>query len=329
MEKKKRDFLIIIIIDILTFISSIYFIFYLPIMKVVKHLDSQIHANLISENSSYDSDSGTMYSPIYYYEVKGVSYTCKSSISSSKSPDLSKDLVYYNSNNPSQCVTQYSTSANGVAIFVSVLFTIVLTYAIFAKNKPINKSNGTNSVNSNNNYEIDNYNASLKEHEAMVKSERIKGIINKHKFGLVFSFFYLINLPAILFLLLFTVINGSMYSQNLKAKDYTTTTAVANYSEKCASLENEEDFCVVYEFEIKGDTYTADRYVSTSSMLDDKTKIYYDEANPENYLFEENLLPKSAIVGFYFQLFGLIVCAILFVFVVRTIIKFIKELTSN
>ena len=73
-------------------------------------MDRKTTATGVEENYHTNSDGDDMYSPIFYYDVKGETYACKSSVSSSFKP--SKDTtVYYDSKNPSSCITDYDLSS--------------------------------------------------------------------------------------------------------------------------------------------------------------------------------------------------------------------------
>lgn len=81
--------------------------------------DGEAKAIDIVWSSHYDSDNGTMYTPTYTYEVDGQQYFCRSN-SSSSSQSGAKGIVYYNVNNPSQCMTDFDS--NTTTIFLIFLF---------------------------------------------------------------------------------------------------------------------------------------------------------------------------------------------------------------
>lgn len=90
-------------------------------------LDGEIKATNISWESHYDSDNGTMYRPIYSYEVDGEFYTCRSNTSSS-SRSGAKGTVYYDTNNPENCMTDFDNGSNVIVIcflFLPIIFMIV------------------------------------------------------------------------------------------------------------------------------------------------------------------------------------------------------------
>lgn len=90
-------------------------------------LDGETKATTINWESYYDSDNGTMYRPIYSYEVNGESYTCRSSTSSS-SRSGAKGTVYYDTKNPENCMTDFDNGTNFIVIgflLLPIIFMIV------------------------------------------------------------------------------------------------------------------------------------------------------------------------------------------------------------
>lgn len=80
-------------------------------------LDSEVKADRVEVNSHVDSEGSIMYSPIYYYDVNGVEYTCSTGFSSNTYPDTEGVTVYYDSSDPSNCLTDYSKS-NSILILL-------------------------------------------------------------------------------------------------------------------------------------------------------------------------------------------------------------------
>ena len=90
---------------------------YISSVKKAKRLDSTVTSTSV-EVKSYISDEGnTMYSPVYTYEVNGKTYKCESTSSSSIYPSNDNKTVYYDSKNPSNCMTKYSKSGNTILLF--------------------------------------------------------------------------------------------------------------------------------------------------------------------------------------------------------------------
>lgn len=106
-----------------------------------KEYDSKTKAYKIIDNCVYD-DGSHVCSPIYYYRVNGANYQCDSGISSSMSVDHSKDIVYYDSLDPSFCSTEYDSGVDlGIYLFLflPLIFVIFAVYQISKIGKRIKK----------------------------------------------------------------------------------------------------------------------------------------------------------------------------------------------
>lgn len=104
-----------------------------------KSSDSSVTSTHV-EVRTYKSDDGTtMYSPVYLYKVDGESYVCPSYFSSSRNPGNSNKTVYYDPDNPANCVVEYSTSDNKILLFMVIpIFSIVIAVVnIMKANKRI------------------------------------------------------------------------------------------------------------------------------------------------------------------------------------------------
>lgn len=129
VKKGKKFFLIFFIIGILFFLifGGIYIF---NIIKL-KNLDSETMSTRVHINS-YTNDEGTMmYSPVYYYSVNGIGYSCESSSSSSVNPGTENKKVFYDSNNPSNCMSEFSKSNNNfilLFLFIPIIFIIISIY---------------------------------------------------------------------------------------------------------------------------------------------------------------------------------------------------------
>lgn len=84
-------------------------------------LDAQVNANNIEWIEEYDDD-GVTYKPIYYYEIEGVEYKCSSSVSSSSKN--TKGIVYFNTKNPNECLTDYEKN-NSKWLLLILLFPVI------------------------------------------------------------------------------------------------------------------------------------------------------------------------------------------------------------
>ncbi len=69
-------------------------------------LDSQTMSTSVNPNRHQDG-SDYAYSPIFVYEVDGQTYTCASGVSSSIGPGEGPHVIYYDSKDPSNCMSDY------------------------------------------------------------------------------------------------------------------------------------------------------------------------------------------------------------------------------
>ena len=121
------------------------------IMNIInyKSLDSEIMSNHVEINTYEDSDSGTMYSPTYYYNIRGKEYKCSSQGSSSIMPSTKNRKVYFDSKNPSRCMTDYSRGNNKwilLFLLLPIVFISVAVYNIIKVNKRIKLINELNTT---------------------------------------------------------------------------------------------------------------------------------------------------------------------------------------
>lgn len=92
--------------------------------RKLNSFDSITKATRIVIDAHEDDDGDILYSPIYYYEVNGVEYMCSSNSSSSIKPNTSNKDVYYNSQKPEDCMSEY-TKKSSKFIFIAMLFPMV------------------------------------------------------------------------------------------------------------------------------------------------------------------------------------------------------------
>ena len=104
-----------------------------------KALDSEIKATNVIWEEHYDSEDGTTYSPNYEYIVDGKIYVCKSTTSSSSRGG--DGIVYYNSKNPGQCMTDFDNSSSGILAFFLIIPVIFIVVGALQIKKSITKSN--------------------------------------------------------------------------------------------------------------------------------------------------------------------------------------------
>lgn len=135
--KKGRRFYYIFLLAGLLFLIILGSVFISSIIKA-KKLDATVLSTRVEVRSHIDDEGSTMYSPVYYYEARGESYSCGSNSSSSINPGNENKLVYYESSNPSNCMTEYSKSSNNWLLLVMLLPIVFIVVAIININK-VNK----------------------------------------------------------------------------------------------------------------------------------------------------------------------------------------------
>lgn len=123
----------------LVFIVAIIAMIYSSI-RSKKFLTSQVEAYKVEIKQHYDSEDGTMYTPIHYYNVNGVEYVCKKGGSQNRvSSSMEDKIVYYNPNDPSECTTEYAKSTNGTLYVFFGIFAIAFGVIGFTNVSKINK----------------------------------------------------------------------------------------------------------------------------------------------------------------------------------------------
>lgn len=103
-------------------------------------LDGKTMSTRIDVNSYIDDEGQTMYSPIYYYVVHEKEYSCASNSSSSINPGTENKPVYYDTKNPSNCMTEYSKSSNWILIafmLLPIIFIVVGVLNMIKVNKRV------------------------------------------------------------------------------------------------------------------------------------------------------------------------------------------------
>lgn len=114
--------------------------FGIPIIVKYKSLDSSVTSSRVEVRSYLNDESEFMYSPTYYYKVDETTYSCKSNTSSSVDPGTDNKTVYYDSKNPSDCITEYSWSKLKVMVLFLILpisFIILAIVGIIKTNRRV------------------------------------------------------------------------------------------------------------------------------------------------------------------------------------------------
>ena len=118
--KKSKGFFAVFLVA-----GSIFLAVMIMILVSSKFKENKLDASVMSKSveitESRDSEGSIMYSPIYYYEVGGEEYTCKSSFSSNIYPSKDNKLVKYSSEDPGLCMTEHDKSGNGIMLFFMLI----------------------------------------------------------------------------------------------------------------------------------------------------------------------------------------------------------------
>lgn len=119
IKKGKRFYLIFAVVGFifLAIMGGIY----LAGIKKLNSLKESTMSIRVDINSHIDDEGSTMYSPTYYYVVRDTEYACGSTSSSSKYPGNENKLVYYDPENPANCMSEYSKSSNNILLFFLII----------------------------------------------------------------------------------------------------------------------------------------------------------------------------------------------------------------
>ncbi len=162
VKEGKKVYLIFLIVGLL--IMGIIVGIILSSYAKLQSLDSSIISTKVEVNSYYDSEESLVYYPTYYYNVNGEDYTCTSTISSSTNPGTSNKKVYYDSKNPTNCMTEYSKSNNVILLvflilpLTSIVVAIINMRKINKRVKIINELNQKGKLVKNLQYHLENTN---------------------------------------------------------------------------------------------------------------------------------------------------------------------------
>ncbi|MEG1142776.1 MAG: hypothetical protein RSE41_10120 [Clostridia bacterium] len=133
----------------------------------LKSLASNILSTRIEINSHYNDEGVLLYSPIYHYTVNGANYACSSNTSSNVNPGTANKIVYYDSKNPSNCMTEYSKSSDVVLLVFMIMPVILIVIAVVNMRKIskrvrlINDLNQKGKLIKNLQYRLENTNISV------------------------------------------------------------------------------------------------------------------------------------------------------------------------
>ena len=289
---KKNNILVYVCIAIFG-ILGVYFTFF---ASNTSKYDSKVEAYRISPNESSDIDGNVVYYPTYYYEVDGKEYECKVTNGSSSYPDEKKNLVYYDSANPSNCATEYGKSVSRIAGIICLIATAIIVY-FFVFHQPSN----TEGV-----HEVKEINPEV---QRQIEEKAEKAIEIAGKIQLIYKRVVIGIIIAILLFLI--LIDTAIVKQTIKAKDYIDTTATF-VEKKDTSDSNNFDDCV-YTFKDKeGNDQEIIVSVSKDEEPESVIKIKYNEKNPQDYYGEHATMDKSGIIWYVVKIVAVILLLILF-----------------
>jgi len=135
--KKGRKFYYILLVVVIIITLIFGGIFISNIIKL-NSLDSTVLSTRVELKLYVNDEGNTMYSPVYYYKVNGQNYSCGSSWSSNNNPGTQNKTVYYDSKNPSNCITEYSKSKNYITL-ICLTFLIVIIIFLVTNIRKVNK----------------------------------------------------------------------------------------------------------------------------------------------------------------------------------------------
>lgn len=271
-------------------IAGIYLTF---ISSNINKYDSQTTAYRIYSNEVIDTD-GTLYYPIYYFEVNGKEYECEAKSGSNYRPKESKNKVYYDSDNPEKCQTEYEKHTNKfVGIICLIISVLVAVLALKKPSKKINESNQTEE------FDI----------KTQFQDEETAQKINMFFEKAQIMYKKIVLVIIIIVLLVLILFDTAIVKQTIKAKDYIETTAT--YVDK----KNEEGTIFddyIYTFKDKqGNQQEIVLSTSKDEIVKDEIKIKYNENNPQDYYGEGSTLDKLGVIWYIVKIIALIISIIL------------------
>ena len=281
----KKGSIVVFIVVLLFGAIGIYLTFF---ESNTDKYDSKVRAYKIDSNYRKGSDDDYLYYPTYYYKVNGKDYKCESSAGSDIQPNKKKNMVYYDSDNPKHCLTEYEKNTSKVAGIIFLVIDIVLIIFYVKSKDSINNTPEIEESEIVKRNELDDIITSENVEKAVETYEKIQLIITRIILG---SF--------IIFLFIFILIDVGIVVQTIKSKDYLETTAT--YVETIEDKDNSEFNECKYTFLDKKDEKQEIK-ISFCDESRDKIKIKYNENNPQDYYEENSIMSKSGWTWFYIKL---------------------------
>ena len=290
---KKNGKVVIIFCTAIFAVLGIYFTF---ISGNTSKYDSEVKAYSINPNERYDSDDGYMYQPIYYFKVNDKKYECEAKISSSFYPDENKNTVYFDSSDPTKCLTEYEKSSGSLAGIFCLIVTGIIVYFGFIKKPTNNKPNTSEVINNAGQMAIN-----------PEQVEKIAATVDK-----VSLIIKRVILGVIIFVLLLMVLfDTGLFVQTMKSKDYIETTA--EYVERKSSSDDSVFDDRIYTFKDKeGNDHEITITLAKDTPSDTQIKIRYDENNPQEFYEEGSTLDKTGMIIYIVKAVVLLLLIFLF-----------------
>ena len=287
---KKSEKIIAAIVALVIIGFGIYMTFY---DGNVSKYDSKTNAYKVDVNEYYDSDSGTMYKPTFYFRAHGKEYLCDSKLSSSSYPNAENNVVYYDSSNPSKCTPSYGQSRSIVLGIIFIAVGILVITSLFIKKKPKTEENLK----------------ALKDKEIVINEKMyqvansVEVIVSRVIIGFI-----------LLVLLILIAIDSVLIKQTIQSKDYIETTATLSHN----AGESEDGLWYKYAYtfldknNVKHEIIIEIPKESVSQATDTKI-IRYNENNPEEYADENMILSKNGFIWFGIKVGAFVILIILFI----------------
>lgn len=284
---KKLDYLPFYLFIFVFAIIGIWGIFF---TKEASDFDSKTQAYHIEVEKDWDYDHGNKYKPTFYFKANGKEYQCKVNSYSNQYPTLEKGTIYYQSNNPTDCVTEYEIGDDkfvGIGFLVfSLLFFIAIT----------NERRKQKRLNQEPNIENKRLIDEIREAISNIPNENV--LIYKR---------CLITL-VLFFLVILIIIDVLNLRTTLISKDFIETTAT--YVETKEKFTNDAGTECIYTFKDKNGT-KQDIVVIVDKNCENEIKIKYDENNLQNYYTESALLNSKEMFWFILKIAAVIPLTIL------------------
>ena len=115
--------------------------------KTKLNADAYTMATRVEISTHWSSNSNgsrtLMYSPVFFYNVNNKEFSCSTGGSSSTKPSLENNKIFYNSQNPEYCISEYDYIQNNILVGIFLLVAIpefiiglfVLLKAVMQSNK--------------------------------------------------------------------------------------------------------------------------------------------------------------------------------------------------